>query len=697
MKTKLNSSFVIPQLSFALLAALALCLTAIPARAQSNYWGYALSFNGASYVSVAYYSYQLDMTNNYTLECWFKTAVYSQWGGLVDKYQSNGIEGYFIRYRDGNLDFDQLTTSGLNLQPGIWHFVAGVNSNGTRHLYLDGVEQTIAGTAITPFIHSGPLCVGVDYTSRYFHGQIDEVRIWNVARGKAQVQADMFQQLTGNEPGLVTCYHFDEGSGDIAHDAVTNHNGGILVNGPAWVVSTAPFPFTYTTNNGTITITGYTGAGGDVAIPGTINGPPVTSIGGDAFANSSVTNVTIPDSVISIGTNAFYDCYGLTSVTIGTNVSSIGNYAFYDCCGLRSVTIPDSVNSIGVEAFIYCFSMTNVTIGSSVTSIGEQAFWSCNSLTGVTIGTNVSSIGDWAFAYCGLTRVSIPDSVTSIGDGAFGACISLTNIAASASNPAYSSMNGVLFDKAQAALLQFPGGLGGSYTIPNSVASIGDWAFADCGLTCVSIPDSVTSIGANAFYVCSGLTSVTIGTNVSSIGNHAFYDCCGLRSVTIPDSVTSIGDSAFYDCSGLTSVTIGTNVSSIGDGAFAFCGLTGVYFRGNAPGDGSDTSVFYGDGSATLYYVPGTTGWVTPFDGCAAVLWNAQAQTGDGNFGVRTNQFGFTITGTTNIPVVVDACTNLACPAWTPLQTCCVTNGSLYFCDPQWTNYPAHFYRVRWP
>ena len=646
------------------------------------------------------------MTNNYTLECWFKTAVYSQWGGLVDKYQSNGIEGYFIRYRDGNLDFDQLTTSGLNLQPAIWHFVAGVNSNGTRHLYLDGVEQTIAGTAITPFIHSGPLCVGVDYTSRYFHGQIDEVRIWNVARGKAQVQADMFQQLTGNEPGLVTCYHFDEGSGDIAHDAVTNHNGGILVNGPAWVVSTAPVPFTYTTNNGTITITGYTGAGGDVAIPGTINGLPVTSIGGDAFAWSSVTNVTIPDSVTSIGGDAFA-WSSVTNVTIPDSVTSIGTNAFYVCSGLTSVTIGTNVSSIGDWAFAFC-GLTCVSIPDSVTSIGANVFYHCSGLTSVTIGTNVSSIGDWTFAYCGLTCVSIPDSVTSIGANAFYVCSGLTSV-----------------------------------TIGTNVSSIGDWAFAFCGLTCVSIPDSVTSIGnwafgvcsdlasvtipdsvtsigASAFYDCSGLTSVTIGTNVSSIGDWAFAycgltrvsipdsvtsiadsvfaDCSSLAIVTIPDSVTSIGASAFYHCSGLTSVTIGNSVTNIGNGAFTGCiNLTGVYFRGNAPGDGSDTSVFYGDGSATLYYVPGTTGWVTPFDGCAAVLWNAQAQTGDGNFGVRTNQFGFTITGTTNIPIVVDACTNLACPAWTPLQTCCVTNGSLYFCDPQWTNYPAHFYRVRWP
>ena len=107
--------------------------------------------------------------------------------------------------------------------------------------------------------------------------------------------------------------------------------------------------------------------------------------------------------------------------------------------------------------------------------------------------------------------------------------------------------------------------------------------------------------------------------------------------------------------------------------------------------------MFAFDINATIYYLPGTTNWSSPFGGLPAVLWNPQVRTADISFGVRTNRFGFNITGTTNIPIVVDACTNLTNPAWSPLQNCTLTNGSLYFSDPGWTNYPARLYRIRWP
>ena len=260
----------------------------------------------------------------------------------------------------------------------------------------------------------------------------------------------------------------------------------------------------------------------------------VTSIGGSAFYGcTSLTSVTIPDSVTSIGGSAFGNCKSLTNMTIPDSVTLIGNGAFLGCTSLTSVTIPDSVTSIGERAFSECTSLTSVTIPDSVTSIGEQAFMGCTSLTSVTIPDSVTSIGERAFSECtSLTSVTIPDSVTSIGDGAFASCTSLTGIWVAEGNNDYSSdASGVLFNKDKITLVQCPG------------------TFRE-----YTIPDSVTSIGEQAFMGCSSLTSVTIPDSVTSIHWGAFYDCTSLTSVTIPDSVTSIGAWAFRDCTSLTDV-----------------------------------------------------------------------------------------------------------------------------------------------
>jgi hypothetical protein len=248
-------------------------------------------------------------------------------------------------------------------------------------------------------------------------------------------------------------------------------------------------------------------------------------------------------------------------------------------------------------------------------------------------------------------------------------------------NSVYSSVAGVLFDKSHTTLIQCPGGKAGSYTVPNSV----------------------TSIGNGAFSFCYSLTSVTIPNSVTNIGNNAFVNCTSLASVTIPNSVTSIGNVTFSFCTNLTSVTIPNSVTNIGNNAFAICtSLKAVCFQGNAPGAGSDSSVFSGDNNATIYYLAGTTGWHTPFDGRPAFLWNPNAQSSGTMFGVRTNRFGFTITGSSNLVIVVEACTSLFNPVWQPLQTNTLntfigTNGTSYFSDPKWTNYPGRFYRLRSP
>ncbi len=228
------------------------------------------------------------------------------------------------------------------------------------------------------------------------------------------------------------------------------------------------------------------------------------------------------------------------------SVTSIGNYAFYGCSGLTSVTIGNSVTSIGDEAFRGCSSLTSVTIPEGVTSIGGSTFEGCSSLTSVTIGNSVTSIGDYAFYGCsGLSSITIPGNVTSIGSSAFSGCSGLTSIKVESGNSKYDSRNNCN------AIIE---------TTTNTLIT---------GCKNTVIPNSVTSIGDYAFRGCSGLTSLTISSGVTSIGKYAFYYCSSLTSVTIPNSVTSIGDYAFSWCSSLKDVyCYAENVPSTTSNAF---------------------------------------------------------------------------------------------------------------------------------
>ncbi len=239
----------------------------------------------------------------------------------------------------------------------------------------------------------------------------------------------------------------------------------------------------------------------------------------------------------------------IQSVVIENGVTSIGGYAFSDCDNLTSVTISDSVTSIGERAFSECDSLTSIEIPSSVTNIGEYALQCCFELENVIFGKNsqLESIGRGAFNGCIILKnIEIPDSVTSIGDHVLYCCTNLESITIGENNANYSNDEyGVLFNKDKTELIQYPiGNTRTSYTIPDSVTSIGDSAFYSCdGLTSITISDSVTTIGDHAFCNCSSLESITFGENsqLTSIDSYAFSDCENLTSITVPKSVTSIG------------------------------------------------------------------------------------------------------------------------------------------------------------
>ena len=301
----------------------------------------------------------------------------------------------------------------------------------------------------------------------------------------------------------------------------------------------------------------------------------VTSICDYAFQGADMTEVTIPNSITSIGNGAFIVCINLktvnfnaenctymgslsspvfdyynhtylTTVNIGESVKTIPNYAFSNCKDLTKITIPNSVTSIGDYAF-YLSYLTEVTIGNSVTSIGDYAFYGTE-FEEVTLPNNVTSIGDYAFHSAFLTEVTIPKSVTSIGNGAFGNNVFLTTVNFNAENCTY---------------------MGSSSSL----------VFDECSdLTTINIGESVKTIPNYAFSNCKNLTKITIPNSVTSIGDYAFEGCSDLNEITIPNSVTSIGKSAFKSCYVLRKVIIGNNVTSIGSSAFAGCNrLEGVY------------------------------------------------------------------------------------------------------------------------
>ena len=226
---------------------------------------------------------------------------------------------------------------------------------------------------------------------------------------------------------------------------------------------------------------------------------------------TNLSNVTIGNNTINIGTSAFQGCSGIAILTIGSDVASIGTYTFQGCSNLTSIIIPNNVATIGNSAFQECSKITAITLGSSVSSIGVSAFQDCSLLNNITISSN---------------------SITSIGTDAFNGLSSAVTIFGN---------------------------------IPNNMFN------GATNLSNVTIGHNTTNIGTSAFQGCSGISIVTIGANVASIGTYAFQGCSQLASIIIPNNVTTIGNSAFQECSKITAITLGTRVNSIGVSAFQDC------------------------------------------------------------------------------------------------------------------------------
>ncbi len=338
-------------------------------------------------------------------------------------------------------------------------------------------------------------------------------------------------------------YYIDQGEGDPYYGA---HLEGFKIN---YIKNSKAHYYAVKNNftketcivtseldDGTLMLDEAVGYEAEFVIPSEINGKKITEIGKSAFYyNIVLTDITIPEGVVSIGDMAFSGCSGLTTISLPNSVTSIGSMAFSNCSGLTSISMPDSVTSIGNMTFWDCDKLTDIKIPDKVETIGDSAFCNCTSLKTINIPNGVKSIGDNAFNGCtALADINIPASVTEIGADAFNNTAILNN--------------------------------------QNSAAKYVDkWLiYCDTNATSVSIKADTVVIADSAFLFCSDLTSVTIPDGVTRIGDEAFRGCTSLTSVTLPDNLLAIGDYAFYNCTSLANITIPASVTYIGYVAFGY-------------------------------------------------------------------------------------------------------------------------------
>ena len=275
--------------------------------------------------------------------------------------------------------------------------------------------------------------------------------------------------------------------------------------------------------------------------------------------NGTAANVTIPSTVKTIGTSAFYENTHLVSVDIPSSVTAVGVSAFYGCTSLQSAYMTASIKTIGAGAFARCEKLSTLTMANGVTSIGNEAFRGCEALTYVKLSTSLKTIGKEAFYRSGLTSLTLPSSVKTLGDR----CFAQTKVTGVLLAGTFTTIPVDAFEDCT-SLKQL--------IIPGHVTKIDNYAFAGCtSLTNVTMADSVTDIGEHVFEKCTSLKTVKLSANLKEIGDYMFTDCPAIESITVPDSCTSIGSSAFRRCTSLQSINFPSSIKMLGYYTFDGC------------------------------------------------------------------------------------------------------------------------------
>lgn len=373
----------------------------------------------------------------------------------------------------------------------------------------------------------------------------------------------------------------------------------LLVMVPVQTVTASQYDVYYTIEDGEVTITGWGYGDSNLVIPAVIEGYPVTKIRGSAFRSTSITSVTIPGSVNTIGSYAFSHCSSLTTVTIEEGVSVIEDAAFEYCSKLETITLPSTLTKLQANSVFYgcsslgytqydyaqylgnaenpylvCMKPTeqgkraySIILHPQTKVIAGAAFVDCNRLSYINIPDGVIAILSGAFRYAQVSNIYIPSSVSYLGDNIFPAT-TLYNV--DANNTAYGSTSqGALYNKQSKTLLQVPVSIKGEFIVPDGITTIGYEAFYECNqITSVQLSNDITTIEDRAFYYCSSINSVIIGDGVTAIGDSAFKNCYALTNLTLGKNVVRIGADTFNGCSGLSAVSIPATTTFIGENAF---------------------------------------------------------------------------------------------------------------------------------